>query len=171
MPSFAPLTWLRPSATRAAVALVGTTATLALALTGPADAASRPPAPTSLAAHGSGATHWLTWSESLAKSAYVVQQAKNHAFTSGLVSYHLRGPGMALTPYRVAKGTTYYFRVRAVANGLHSGWSRIVSFRAGGSFSTVRVLSYNTLSAKSTASSTPAVLRRRSPTAAARCSA
>jgi len=139
---------LRRSAVRAGLATLAGVSTLLLAATVPATAATRPPAPTSLAAHGSGAVHWLTWSESVVGVSFQVQQARDNAFTKGLTTYRMRGPGRTLTPYRVSKGTRYYYRVRAVRSGQASRWSNHVTFRAGGSSSAIRVLSYNTMSAK-----------------------
>jgi endonuclease/exonuclease/phosphatase family metal-dependent hydrolase len=137
----------RRAAVRVGLAALAGAATLSVALTAPAAASTRPPRPGSLAAHGSAGHHWLTWSDTATNIGYVVQQATNSSFSAGLTSYRLRGPGRTLSPYRVRKGTTYYFRVRAASGGHYSGWSNRASFHAGGGFSAIRVLSYNSLSA------------------------
>jgi endonuclease/exonuclease/phosphatase family metal-dependent hydrolase len=139
-------TSLRSSTVRGFAALAGA-ATLVLGLTAPASAATRPPTPTSLTAHGSGAGHWLSWSERLTDVGYIVQQAGNASFTQGVRNYRLRGPGRTFTPYLASSGTTYYFRVRAMSAGRYSGWSNRVSFFGGRGLSTIRVASYNSLSA------------------------
>jgi len=131
---------------RGFAALVGA-ATLVLGLTAPASAATPPPRPTSLTAHGSGARHWLGWSDQRTNVGYIVQQARNTSFTQGVTNYRVRGPGRTFTPYLVSAGTTYYFRVRAVSGGLYSGWSNRASFLGGGGLSTIRVASYNSMSA------------------------
>ena len=138
---------VRPSLTRGAVALLASTATVALALAAPASAAGRPSVPGSLSVKGSGAARWLTWNERTSGTGFVVQQATNSAFTQGAKTYRLRGPGHAITPYGLSAGTTYWFRVRAVKAGLYSGWSSRVSYTASGATSPVRVLSYNSMSA------------------------
>src|SRR3954449_424680 len=153
-------TSLRSSSVRGFAALVGA-ATLVLGLTAPASAATPPPRPTSLTAHGSGARHWLGWAgqgtkvgvilppapnntlDQRTNVGYIVQQARNTSFTQGVTNYRLRGPGRTFTPYLVSAGTTYYFRVRAVSGGLYSGWSNRASFLGGGGLSTIRVASYN----------------------------
>jgi len=139
-------TSLRSSTVRGFAALAGAT-TLVLGLTAPASAATRPPTPTSLVAHGTSARPWLSWADKLTDVGYVVQQARDTRFTQGVTTYRLRGPGRTFTPYLVGSGTTYYFRVRAVSGSLYSGWSNRVSYLVGGGVSTLRVLSYNSLSA------------------------
>lgn len=138
---------VRPSLTRGAVALLASTATLALGLAAPASASGRPATPGSLSVKGSGAARWLTWNEKTSGTGFVVEQATNSAFTQGTKNYRLRGPGHAITPYSLRAGTPYWFRVRAVKSGLYSGWSSRVSFTASGGTSAIRVLSYNSMSA------------------------
>jgi len=132
---------------RFAVALLSAAAVVGVALTAPASAATRPPAPTSLAVHNHAPAKYLTWAENATGVHYVVQQARNSSFTTGVSRYVMRGPGRTFTPYAVAKGTTYWLRVRAVRSGLYSGWSNRVSFTATWNSSTIRVLTYNMLSA------------------------
>ena len=145
MPSFVRPTGLRPSAARAVVALLGA-ASLLTALTPPAEAA-RPATPSALTVLSNGAAHYLTWSESTAGTGFVVQQSPSSTFSSSVVTYRMRGPGRTLTPFRVTKGRTYYFRVRAVASGSYSLWSRRVSYTVATASSAIRVLSYNSMSA------------------------
>jgi endonuclease/exonuclease/phosphatase family metal-dependent hydrolase len=144
MPTIVPLSRRRPSLVAAAA--VAAVTTLGLLSAVPAAATSRPAAPTSLAVH-SAAGHYLTWSEGTAGVGFVIQQARNSGFSTGVVTYRLRGPGRTFTPYRVSLGGTYYFRVRAVVGSLASGWSNRVSYTVANGSSAIRVVSYNSMSA------------------------
>jgi len=146
MPSIVPPTGRRPSLAAAAVAAAATVTSVGLLCVTPAAATSRPAAPTSLAVRGSTG-HYLTWAERTAGVGFVVQQARNSGFSSGVVTYRLRGPGRTFTPYRVSRGGTYFFRVRAVAGTLGSGWSNRVSYTVANGSSAIRVVSYNSMSA------------------------
>ena len=126
---------------------VGVAALAGLGLSVPAGAtSSRPAAPTNLKVVGSSLSTHLAWKPA-APSAFRVQQATDPAFSTGLVTYKVREPGKAFTPYLLTTGLTYYFRVRALVNGNYSRFSNVVSFTAAWSSSSVRVLSYNSMSA------------------------
>jgi endonuclease/exonuclease/phosphatase family metal-dependent hydrolase len=146
MPTIVPPTRWRLSLAAVAAAAAATVTTAGLVCATPAAATSRPAAPTSLSVRSS-AGHYLTWAERTTGVGFVIQQARNSGFSSGVVNYRLRGPGRTFTPYRVSRGATYYFRVRAVAGSLASGWSNRVSYTVTNASSAVRVLSYNSLSA------------------------
>jgi len=83
----------------------------------------RPSTPTSVSVHtAAGRFPWLTWSSGAA-TGFTVQTATNSTFTSGLGSYSVRYNARSFTPYVVSKGTTYYYRVRAVNNGTASSFA------------------------------------------------
>lgn len=126
----------------AAAALAG------MAVTIPAGAAParRPAAPSNLTHVGTGLATHLTWKPS-SPSASRLEQATDSAFTQGVKTYKLREPAQAFTPYGLTKGTTYYFRVRALVNGVYSRWSNVTSYTDADAASTVKVLSYNSMSA------------------------
>jgi hypothetical protein len=126
---------------------VSLSALAGLALTLPAGAAtSRVAAPTNLRVVGSGLATHLAWKPA-APSDFRVQQATDAGFTLGLKTYKVREPGKAFTPYGLGTGGTYYFRVRALVDGKYSKYSNAVSYTATWTTSTVKVLSYNSMSA------------------------
>jgi hypothetical protein len=136
----------RPAAMRVAAVLAGGTAIAGLLLVPASAATSRPAAPTSLSVVTSGPGHYLAWHRAAA-TTFVIQQATNGRFTQGVRHYTMRAPSHVFTPYDLVRGTTYYFRVRAVINGSTSAPSNRVSFTETGAASTVRVAAYNSLSA------------------------
>ena len=126
---------------------VGLAAVAGLGLTVPAGAApAHVAAPTNLKVLGSGVSTHLAWKPA-APSDFRVQQATDAGFTQGLKTYKVREPGKAFTPYGLTAGLTYYFRVRALVDGKYSHYSNAVSYTAAWATSSVRVLSYNSMSA------------------------
>jgi hypothetical protein len=132
---------------RATTLAVGVASLAGIGLVVPAaGAATRVAAPSNLAVSGSGLSTHLVWKPA-SPSAFRMQQSTDPAFTTGLKTYKVREPGKALTPYGLTPGLTYYYRVRALVNGKYSHYSNSVSFTAAWSTSTVKVLSYNSMSA------------------------
>ena len=87
----------------------------------------RPSTPSSVSVHTqAGRFPWLTW-VSGAATGFTVQTATNSTFTSGLGTYTVRYNARSFTPYVVSKGTTYYYRVRAVNNGTASSYANAAS--------------------------------------------
>src|SRR4051812_28717888 len=96
---------------RTASALVAVASMAALGLTTSATAASRPSAPSSLQVVTKGSGSYLAWTSTAKR--FVVEQATDSTFTTGLHSYKVRQPEKDFTPYLTTPGATYYYRVRA----------------------------------------------------------
>ncbi|WP_088314319.1 hypothetical protein [Kineosporia sp. R_H_3] len=91
-----------------------------------------------------GAGLRLTWQDLLV-TGYEVRRATNAAFTTGLVSYTVRGRTKQFTPYGVAAGTPYWFQVRSVNGATRSAWSTPDTATPVTAAVKVRVASYNIL--------------------------
>lgn len=87
----------------------------------------------------------LTWT-GVSATGYSVAVATNAAMTTGRHVYAVRDLTSQFTPYGLAAGTPYWFRVRAVNHGTVSGWSAAVSGRAAGTRTSFTVMTYNLLS-------------------------
>jgi endonuclease/exonuclease/phosphatase family metal-dependent hydrolase len=105
----------------------------------------QPPAPTDMAAHASDTSAYLTWDNSAAP-ATTVEQSTSSSFDDAR-TYKVNGSTKAFTPYRVAKGQRYFWRVRSVNAGTPSGWSPAVSAVAPNHGHGLRVMTYNVLEA------------------------
>jgi hypothetical protein len=138
----------------AALVALGCSATAVVGLGAAPAAGSTPPAPT-LSVVSRLPNVWLRWKESVAADTYVIRQATNSAMTTDVKTYSMRGPGRAFTPYGLALGTTYYYRVRAVVAGSRSPWSNSASFVNNTRAATLKAMSYNSLSAKADGSRHP----------------
>jgi endonuclease/exonuclease/phosphatase family metal-dependent hydrolase len=104
----------------------------------------RPPKPSSLRATRveRGAIS-LSWSG--VASGFTVQQAADAHFTKGVRTYSVRGGGHQLTPYGLARGSAYWFRVRSVNGRTVSGYSPPVSATAAGNVQALRAMTFNIL--------------------------
>lgn len=108
----------------------------------------RPATPTSPRATSDASGTRLTWSSSWA-SGFTIAQATNPAMTAGRRDYTSTSTVHRFTPYGLARGTRYYFQIRAANYGARSRWSGQVSVVAAASEQTVRVVTYNILQMKS----------------------
>jgi hypothetical protein len=106
----------------------------------------RPKTPTALRSVTSPSGTYLTW-RSPSVSGYAIEQATNQSFTQGVRTYRTRGPMTTFTPFGLADGTTYYFRVRGVNTSRMSKPSPTLSTTVDTRESEVRVLAYNSLDA------------------------
>lgn len=103
----------------------------------------RPYPPTSVRAVASSSGTYLTWSGSGA-TRFQVQQADNQAMTVHPRTNTIDGTMHQYSPFGVADGHTYYFRVRALNSSTPSGWaSASATVRTRGQ--SVTVMSYNIL--------------------------
>lgn len=106
----------------------------------------RPATPTNVRAFSSAAGTFLTWSSATA-TGFGIAQATNAAMTGQRRNYTVRGSGHQFTPYRLAKGATYYFRIRALNGATGSYYSALVHAVAESRGQPVRVMTYNILHA------------------------
>jgi endonuclease/exonuclease/phosphatase family metal-dependent hydrolase len=105
----------------------------------------RPARPGGLQLHNGGTGTWLTWN-AVSATGYAVEVATNAAMTAGRHVYAVRDLTTRFTPYGLAKGTAYWFRVRAVTHGTGSAWSSAVSGRVSTTRTSFTVMTYNLLS-------------------------
>jgi hypothetical protein len=110
--------------------------------------ASRPKPPTQLVAKGNASGLSLTWHHGNSVTGYIVEQATNRRFTRSLHTYRTHGIQKVFTPSAVTTGVTYYFRVAAKRGSSRSRWSTAAVATDRTRFSPIRVLSYNSRSAK-----------------------
>jgi hypothetical protein len=114
----------------------------------------RPPKPTALTGVSSPSGTYLTW-HSRPVTGTVIEQATDGEFTQGLRTYRINGPSKTFTPFGLTPGTTYYFRVTGLNNGLHSPTSKPTSVTAGTNESPLTLVSYNSLDASSDGATHP----------------
>src|SRR4051794_7207893 len=107
----------------------------------------RPGAPGGARASGSAPTY-LTWTAGPV-TGYRIEQATNAAMTTGRRAYTVRSLANQLTPYGLAKGRTYWFRVRALNHSAVSGPSATVRAVISTSQQALRVMTYNVLEGSS----------------------
>lgn len=105
----------------------------------------RPAAPTDLRASRAHGTY-LSW-HSMPATGFSITQASNAAFTAGVRTYHTHGGARFFTPYGLAKGRRYFFRVRARNGTTRSRPSAARAVRPASAQHALRVVSYNSLSA------------------------
>src|SRR4051812_5082216 len=110
---------------------------------GTADAATAPSRPTSPHVASSTSGTYVTWSGTAHR--WNVQQATDSHFTSNVRNYVLRGPLRQFTPWGLAPGTTYYFRVRAVVGTQRSAYTAPMQVVARPHEQNVRLMTYNIL--------------------------
>jgi endonuclease/exonuclease/phosphatase family metal-dependent hydrolase len=105
----------------------------------------RPDTPANLRTAGRRATGLsLAW-DGRPAGKYVVTQATDSALTTGVRTYSIGGQTRTFTPYDLAVGTRYWFRVRAYSGSIASANSAVVSAVAPSSGLNVRVMTYNLL--------------------------
>jgi endonuclease/exonuclease/phosphatase family metal-dependent hydrolase len=105
----------------------------------------RPPAPRGLRLATAGGPY-LTWTAA-AVTGYTVEQATNAAMTKGRRTYTLRALTNQLTPYGLARGGTYWFRLRAANHGTVSAATATVHLRVTARQQPLSVMTYNVLTA------------------------
>lgn len=81
--------------------------------------------PTITATTNSSSQITASWGAITYATSYSLQRATNSAFSAGLVTTSLTGTSSAATG--LTAGTTYYFRVQALATGDTSNWSNTAS--------------------------------------------
>ncbi|MDO9379619.1 MAG: endonuclease/exonuclease/phosphatase family protein [Nocardioidaceae bacterium] len=86
----------------------------------------------------------LTWGGRPA-ARYDVQQATDAAMSRGVRTWSTRSVSQSFSPYGLARGTTYWFRVRAGNGSSTSTWTTPVSQVARSRDLSVRVMTYNVL--------------------------
>jgi endonuclease/exonuclease/phosphatase family metal-dependent hydrolase len=105
----------------------------------------RPATPTGLVAHTGSTGTYLTWNAG-SVTGFVVVQSTNAAQTSGLHYYSVRNQTHQFSPYGLAKGRTYYYRVRADNNSTPSSYSAgYARVKVAHSSQSVRAMTYNVL--------------------------
>lgn len=102
----------------------------------------RPAVPTGLHAVGSAKGTYLTWSNGGA-TGFSVAQANNAAMTANRRDYSLSGPVHQFTPYGLKKGTTYYFKVRAMNQQMPSAYTGVTGVKVAAAEQNVSIITYN----------------------------
>ncbi|HWB66599.1 MAG TPA: endonuclease/exonuclease/phosphatase family protein [Mycobacteriales bacterium] len=101
-----------------------------------------PPSPTKLVAHSSATGTYLTWHGEQVPHLTVLQ-ATNPTFTAGRRTYQIRAIARQFTPYGLARGQTYYFRVRSHSGPSHGKWSNVAHTTVVSSEQSLRMMTYN----------------------------
>ncbi len=115
----------------------------------------RPKAPTGLtASHVDSQGLSLTWKGGRS-NGFQVQQATGAGFSTDVKKYRLRGTGRQFTPFGLAQGTAYSFRVRASNFGTKSAWSSGVAATAIATEQQIRVGQFNIHSETATNNDVP----------------
>jgi endonuclease/exonuclease/phosphatase family metal-dependent hydrolase len=131
-----------PAPSRFLLALAATITLVGVVAPISADASSsRPARPTGVQASSGHNGTYLTWSGSAAR--YAVTQATDSHFNQHRRTYIVRGHSHQFTPYGLNRGTTYYFRVRALSGSSHSPYSSMVRVAPQASEMRIRVMTYN----------------------------
>jgi endonuclease/exonuclease/phosphatase family metal-dependent hydrolase len=129
-----------PKLLAATAAATAATAALALAPTTAEAAVARP---TRLHVTTGSAGTWLTWAASGA-GHFQIEQATDARFRSDRRVYVDRdGRDRVFTPYGLARGRTYYWRVRALSGSHASHWSAAVHTVVRSAEQRVRVMQFN----------------------------
>jgi endonuclease/exonuclease/phosphatase family metal-dependent hydrolase len=104
-----------------------------------------PAAPTNLHITNDSTGTYLTWSSGTA-TGFAVAQGTDRDLRKNRRDYTIRGQATQFTPPGLAKGTTYYFRVRAMNGSTVSAYSGTeVSATVATSEQPVAVMTYNVL--------------------------
>ncbi len=104
----------------------------------------KPAMPTAARAMASVTGTYLTWA-STGATGFQIAQGTDYTQTAGRHIYTTRDATPQFSPFYLAKGTTYYFRVRAVNTGSASAWSPRVTVKPITQQQGVRVMTYNLL--------------------------
>jgi endonuclease/exonuclease/phosphatase family metal-dependent hydrolase len=109
----------------------------------------RPARPTDLTVRYSatGGTY-LTWNAGGA-TGFTVQRSRDSAFTTGVGTFRIRGSNHQFTPYDLAAGRRYWFRIAALNVNTYSGWATQTSGVKAKSEQRINVMTYNILQAVS----------------------
>lgn len=111
----------------------------------------RPYVPTDLTASSSA---YLRWRSGRA-TGFSIKRATDSAMTGNVQVRAIRGEAHQYTPYGLAKGRTYYFRVRAINQGTPSAYSSAVSMTVRTSEQPVRAMTFNILHLSADGTSEP----------------
>lgn len=120
----------------------------------------RPDAPTGLAPNAGVQGVSLSWGGG-GSNGFQVQQATNPAFTTGVHTYTARGLGKQFSPFGLASGTTYSFRVRSSNWGTPSAWTPVVDAAVTTQSQTARVGQFNVHDVSKTGNTLPSWQDRR----------
>jgi endonuclease/exonuclease/phosphatase family metal-dependent hydrolase len=104
----------------------------------------RPTAPTALHITAGTTGTYLTWSSGAA-TGFTIARATNPQMTANRFVRSIDTRTRQYTPVGLAKGSTYYFQVRAVNNATPSGYSGRVSGIVRTSQQAIKVMTYNIL--------------------------
>ena len=104
----------------------------------------RPAVPTKVKASSPAAGTFLTWNSGAA-TGYQIAQGTNYTQTTARHIYTIQGAGHQFSPYSMAKGKTYYFRVQALNGATGSGWSPLIAVKPTRSQQVMRTMTYNVL--------------------------
>lgn len=112
----------------------------------------KPAMPTSVKVSSSIMGTTLTWASG-AGTGFQIAQGTNYVQTLNRHIYTTHGSTRQFSPYFLAKGVTYYFRVRALNAATGSSWSPRITVQPAAKQENVRLMTYNMLEA--TADGTP----------------
>lgn len=104
----------------------------------------KPAMPTSVRVTSPTTGTYLTWSSGAA-TGYQIAQGTNYTQTLSRHIYTIRGLNHSFSPYYLSKGTTYYFRVRALNSSTGSSWSPRITVAPATRQQDVRLMTYNVL--------------------------
>ena len=105
----------------------------------------RPPRPTNLQVTNDSTGTYLTWS-GVHATGFAIAQGTDPTLRADRRVYTIRGQGTQFTPTGLTKGTTYYFRVRAINASSVSAYSATeASATVATSEQPVSVMTYNVL--------------------------
>lgn len=113
--------------------------------TTPRTAGLKPPTPSLVTGHDTDTGSYLTWRTQPTGSGFVVARATNPAMTTGRTDTPVGAANATFSPYGLAAGRTYYFRVRALNGPVGSGWSSQVTLTPRVSQTQVLTATYNVL--------------------------
>jgi endonuclease/exonuclease/phosphatase family metal-dependent hydrolase len=102
----------------------------------------RPAPPAHLRAESNTTQTYVSWSGTSA-SSYQIEQATSPDMSSGQRFYRVRGGANEFTPYGLAQGRKYYFRVRSVNGSTPSNFSGTTQTVVQSAQQHVRVMTYN----------------------------
>jgi hypothetical protein len=132
-----------PALRRSATVAATVSAAAVVAALVPTAAEAAPARPTRLHARAGAAGTSLTWAASGA-GHFQIEQATDGRFAHGRRFYADRdGRDRQFTPYGLARGRTYYWRVRSFSGSRASRWSATVHATVTATEQAVRVMQYN----------------------------